>query len=405
MTEEHRPARVETLQSEERLRLLIESVKDYAIFTLDTGGCIMSWNEGARRIKGYEAEEIIGSPLSRLYPPEDVAARKPQRQLERAVTDERVEDEGWRIRKDGSRFWANVVITALVDPGTGKLRGFGKVTRDLTERKHAEERLRQSEEQFRLLVEQVEEYAIFMLDATGHVATWNSGAQKAKGYTVEEIVGEHFERFYTPEDRNRGKPARLLAEAVEKGHARDQGLRVRKDNTTFHADVLITAVHDSEGKLRGFSKVTRDITEQIRAREIEAAKLAAEKASQAKDDFLAVLSHELRTPLTPVISGANFLTENIDTVTREELVEELASIRRNALLEAQLIDDLLDLTRITRNKIELHCEVVDAHAAVRDAFDILQQDIAAKKLVVTSDLVAEEHWTFADPTRLRQVFC
>ncbi len=404
MSEGERSQHVEKHGGEERLRLLVESVKDYAIFTLDPEGYIQSWNEGARRIQGYEAPEIIGSHFSRFYLPEDVAAKKPEGQLERAVADGRVEDEGWRVRKDGTRFWANVVITTLFDPDTGELRGFGEVTRDLTERKRAEERLRQSEEQFRLLVEQVEGYAIFMLDATGHVATWNSGAEKAKGYTVEEIVGEHFERFYTAQDRASGRPARLLREAAEKGHVRDQGLRMRKDGATFHADVLITAVHDSLGNLRGFSKVTRDISDQIRTREMEAAKLAAEKANQAKDDFLAVLSHELRTPLTPVIAGATYLIENSATVTREELTEELASIRRNALLEAQLIDDLLDLTRISRGKVELHFEGLDVHNAIRDAVDILQEDIVAKELVVTSDLAAEVHWSWADPTRLRQVF-
>ena len=389
--------------SETRFRLLVDSVKDYAIITLNPQGYIESWNEGARRIKGYKPEEIIGSHFSRCYPPEDIAAKKPERELERAVAEGRAEDEGWRIREDGSRFWANVVITALFDPQTHELRGFGKVTRDLTEQRNSEERLRQNEEQFRLLVEEVEEYAIFMLDATGRVATWNSGAQKTKGYTVEEIIGQHFERFYTPEDRASGKPARLLAVAREKGRVRDQGLRVRKDGTTFHADVLITAVHDPEGKLRGFSKVTRDITDQIRTREIEAAKLAAEEANKAKDAFLAVLSHELRTPLTPVIAAVNYLVENSESVSREEMVEELAAIRRNALLEARLIDDLLDLTRISRGKVELHFEVVDVHEAIADALSILQEDVLTKELIVTSDLAAREHWTWADPTRLRQV--
>ncbi len=404
MTHDHRSAPPEGRKSEERFRLLVESVKDYGIFTLDTQGYITSWNEGARRIKGYEAHEIIGSHFSRFYPAEDIAAGKPAWELERAVSEGRVEDEGWRLRKDGSRFWADVVITALFDPETGELRGFGKVTRDLTERKQAEERLRQSEEQFRLLVERVEEYAIFMLDPAGHVATWNSGAEKAKGYSVEEIVGEYFGRFYTPEDRANGKPERMLAEAQRKGHVRDQGLRVRKDGTTFHADVLITAVHDATGRLRGFSKVTRDITDQIRSREAEAAKAAAERANQAKDDFLAVLSHELRTPLTPVIVGATFLAENAAELSREELREEVAAIRRNALLEAQLIDDLLDLTRISRGKIELRLEAVDVHAALQDTVMILRGEITGKELSIISCFAAREHWVWADPTRIRQVF-
>lgn len=407
MTEQQRPAPPhsgEWPKSEERFRLLVESVKDYGIFMLDPAGYIVSWNSGAEHLKGCTAAEAIGTHFSRFYPPEEIAAGKPQRELELAVAGGRVEDEGWRVRKDGTRFWADVVITALYDPASGELQGFGKVTRDLTERKRGEERLRRSEEQFRLLVESVEEYAIFMLDPTGHVATWNSGAEKSKGYAVEEIVGEHFERFYTPADREDGRPARLLEQARTKGQVRDQGLRVRKDGSTFHADVLITAIHGPGGKLVGFSKVTRDITDVLRQRELEAAREVAERANKAKDDFLAVLSHELRTPLTPVLAAASYLQENFAALTPEEVLTELDTIRRNALLEAQLIDDLLDLTRITRNKVDLRFEALDLHGVLRDALAILKEDIAGKELRVETMLNARSHWVWADPTRIRQVF-
>src|SRR5689334_20310553 len=158
-------------------RLLVESVSDYAIFALNPGGYVRTWNEGAARLKGYNHAEILGRHFSAFYPPEDVAAGKPNRLLETAARLGRVEDEGWRVRKDGSRFWANVVITALHDE-LGRLVGYAKVTRDLTERRLAEEALRESEERFRLIVEGVKDYAIFMLDPTGHVSTWNEGARR-----------------------------------------------------------------------------------------------------------------------------------------------------------------------------------------------------------------------------------
>jgi PAS domain S-box-containing protein len=293
-----RPKKPALNGASEQFRLIVESVRDYAIFMLDTEGRIVTWNIGAERIKGYPANEIIGRHFSEFYTAEDVAAGKPQRELELAKQDGRVESEGWRRRKDGSRFWASAVMTALHD-NTGKLVGYVKVTRDLTDRKMAEERLRQSEEQFRRLVDGVEEYAIYMLDPSGRVTTWNSGAEKIKRYRANEIIGKSFVCFYTPEDVAAGRPQHNLQMARKHGHIRDQGLRVRKDGSVFQAEVVITAVSDDEGNLRGFSKVTRDITEQVRSREMEAAKIAAEKASQAKDDFLAALSHELRTPLTP----------------------------------------------------------------------------------------------------------
>ncbi|MEU7894337.1 PAS domain S-box protein [Nonomuraea sp. NPDC049152] len=242
------------------LQLLVQSVVDYAIFMLDPSGRIISWNAGARRIKGYTAEEVIGSHFSIFYPPEDVASGKPDRELETAIAEGRLEDEGWRVRKDGSRFWANVVITALFD-ASGRLRGFGKVTRDMTERRVVDQALRESEERFRLLVQSVVDYAIFMLDPSGRIISWNAGARRIKGYTAEEVIGSHFSIFYPPEDVASGKPDRELETAIAEGRLEDEGWRVRKDGSRFWANVVITALFDASGRLRGFGKVTRDMTE------------------------------------------------------------------------------------------------------------------------------------------------
>ncbi|MFC7718750.1 sensor histidine kinase [Nonomuraea recticatena] len=242
------------------LHLLVQSVVDYSIFMLDPDGHIVSWNEGAQRINGYTAKEIIGSHFSVFFPPEDVASGKPEWELMTATTEGRVEDEGWRVRKDGTRYWANVIITPFFDE-TGQLRGFGKVTRDRTQHRMAEHALRESEERFRLLVQSVVDYAIFMLDTEGHIVSWNAGAQRIKGYRADEIVGSHFSVFYPPEDVASGKPDRELEIAVVEGRLEDEGWRVRKDGTRFWANVIITALFDETGRLRGFGKVTRDLTE------------------------------------------------------------------------------------------------------------------------------------------------
>ncbi|MEV5719195.1 PAS domain S-box protein [Amycolatopsis mediterranei] len=249
---------------DDRFRLLVQGVLDYGIFMLDTGGRISTWNAGAERIKGYTAAEIVGKHFSVLYPAEDVAAGKPARALEVAAAQGRLEDEGWRLRKDGTRFWANVVITALFDE-RGRLRGFGKVTRDVTERRTAELALRESEERFRLLVQSVQDYGIFMLDTGGHISSWNAGAQRIKGYAAEEIIGKHFSVFYPADDVAAGKPARELEIAVAEGRLEDEGWRLRKDGTRFWANVVITALFDEQGRLHGFGKVTRDMTERRNA--------------------------------------------------------------------------------------------------------------------------------------------
>src|SRR6184192_4978709 len=261
----------------------------------------------------------------------------------------------------------------------------------------------QTEEQFHMLVDSVEEYAIYMLDPTGKVMTWNSGAQKIKQYSAEEIIGKNFACFYTAEDVAAEKPQRNLREAARSGHIRDQGPRVRKDGSTFPAEVVLTALRDIAGKVRGFSKVTRDITDQIRSREVEAAKIAAERASKAKDDFLAALSHELRTPLTPALAAATYLADNADKFP-SEFVEDVDIIKRNVQLQARLIDDLLDLTRVTRGKLELHFERVDAHALIPKTIDIAKADIEKKKLNVSVRLDAKEYHIWADAVRIQQVF-
>ena len=263
--------------------------------------------------------------------------------------------------------------------------------------------LHDTAEQFHILVDSVEEYAIYLLDPNGNVITWNTGAEKIKGYSAEEIVGKNFASFYTADDVAAGKPQRNLREATRRGYIRDQGLRVRKDGSTFEAEVVITALHDETGKLRGFSKVTRDITDQIRSREFEAETIAAQKAGKAKDDFLAALSHELRTPLTPALAAATYLQENAEKLP-PEFVEDIEIIKRNVQLQARLIDDLLDLTRIDRGKLHLELEDCNAHTIIQNALETAHSAIAAKQLLVSTQLEAKEYHILADCIRLQQVF-
>jgi PAS domain S-box-containing protein len=279
-------------QREEPFRLFVESVQDYAIFMLDPEGRIVTWNAGAERAKGYKASEIIGRHFSSFYSAEDVRAGRPQRLLDLALKEGRVEDEGWRVRKDGSQFWANVTITAVRD-AAGKLIGFGKVTRDLTEHRRADVALRHSEERSRLFIEAVQDYAIFMLDPEGSVITWNAGAERIKGYKASEIVGQHFSRFYPEEDVRGGKPAWELEVAGREGRFEDEGWRLRKDGSRFWANVIITAIRDSAGILLGFSKVTRDSTERMLAQ--KSLEESRRKLEESERSLRELSLHLLRT--------------------------------------------------------------------------------------------------------------
>jgi PAS domain S-box-containing protein len=254
-----------TLTAEGRYKLLLEGISDYAIYLLSPQGIVTSWNLGAQRFKGYAASEIIGRHFSQFYTAEDREAHLPARALDTALRDGKFENEGWRVRKDGSRFWAYVVIDPI-HTAEGELIGFVKITRDLTERRAAEESLQASQEQFRRLVEGVTDYAIYMLSPSGQISSWNTGAQRIKGYAAEEVVGSHFSRFYTPPDQAAGEPARALAIAASEGRYEKEGQRVRKDGTIFWANVVIDALRAPDGTVLGFAKITRDITAQRESR-------------------------------------------------------------------------------------------------------------------------------------------
>ncbi|QRO00168.1 PAS domain S-box protein [Archangium violaceum] len=358
-------------QSEERFRLLVSSIKDYAIFMLDPGGRVQSWNPGAQRLKGYRAEEILGQSLSRFYREEDVAQGKPWDLLHQATEHGRVEDEGWRVRKDGTLFWANVVITAVRDE-EGKLRGFAKVTRDLTERRKGEELIRRGEERFRLLVSNVKDYAIFMLDPEGRVVTWNNGAARLKGYSAKEIVGEHFSRFYPPEELAKNKPALELEIAIREGRFEDEGWRLRKDGTLFWASVIITPMYDPTGTLLGFSKVTRDLTERKRMEEERLRLAQVQEAVRLRDEFLSIAAHELKTPLTALQLQLQSL-KNLVASLEPKIATKLGRALRSTVRLSDLVETLLDVSRISTGRLTLHPERFDLVAAVKDVAERLRE--------------------------------
>ena len=397
-------------------KLLVESIRDYAIFMLDDKGHVMTWNPGAERFKGYRAEEIIGKHFSIFYPEDAKQKRWPQHELEVATARGVFEDEGWRVRKDGTLFWANVVITALRDKD-GKLLGFAKITRDLTLRRAHEEQLRRSEERFRLLVENVPEYAIFMLDPNGRISTWNSGAQRLKGYTAEEIIGKHFSIFYPQDEKESGWTDHELQVAAEEGRFVDTGWRVRKDGTNFWAHVIITALRDDTGRLIGYAKLTRDMTEakrmeamqvasQQREEILEAersARMAAQRATRSKDEFLATLSHELRTPLSAILGWTQVLLRADSTKAPEAQRQAIEVIDRNARAQAQLIDDLLDLSRIMTGKLRLDLHQISFTKIVEAAVDSVRPAAEAKGIRLKAILGASQDIVNADSGRLQQV--
>jgi PAS domain S-box-containing protein len=385
---------------EDGFRLLVESVKDYAIFKLDTAGRIATWNLGAERIKGYKADEIIGKHFSIFYPPEDVAAGKTERELSIVTREGRFEEEGWRVRKDGSRMWASVTITALRN-SHGDLVGFAKVTRDLTDRRIAEEETRR----FRVLVESVKDYAIFMLDTTGHVTTWNLGAERIKGYKASEIIGKHFSIFYPPEEIAAGKTERELEIATREGRFEEEGWRIRKDGSRMWANVTITALRNPEGELIGFAKVTRDLTERRQADENLRA-LAAEKAALAEktkiqefqERFLAILGHDLRNPLASINIGAGVLRQRLNDPVALRITNRM---RESSLRMSRMIEQILDLTRARlAGGLELNPRPLDLRDTIARVVEELHVAHPSRSVTVTSPPLAGT-W---DKDRLEQVF-
>lgn len=363
-----------------RFRLLIDAVVDYAIYMIDPDGVITSWNAGARRFKGYEEAEILGQHFSRFYTEEDRFKGMPQRALDTAAREGRFEGEGWRVRKDGTRFWCHVVIDPIHDPN-GRLLGFAKITRDLTERKMAEEVLKQSEQQFRLLVQSVTDYAIYMLDPDGRVSNWNAGAQHIKGYLPEEVIGEHFSMFYTPEDRDAGEPLRTLSIAVNEGRFENKGWRVRKDGTRFMAHVVVDPIWGDTGTLLGFAKITRDITEATLAQQtLEKTREALFQAQkmQAIGQLSGGIAHDFNNLLTVILGNLEIVRKRVDGDLK--LTRLLDNATQGAMRGVSLTQRMLAFAR----RQELKTEAVEIPELVDGITSLLRSSLGPSVLLETA---------------------
>ena len=378
-----------------RFEVLVNAVTDYAIYMLDPQGYVATWNAGARRFKGYEAEEIIGEHYSRFFTDEDRAARLPWKALEIAAREGRFEAEGWRVRKDGKRFWANAVLDPIRDE-QGELIGFAKITRDISDKKEAERQLFESEQRFRMLVQGVRDYAIYMLDTQGRVTNWNTGAANIKGYSEAEIVGQHFSRFYTPEDQARGEPERALETAVREGKYENEAWRVRKDGTRFWASVVLDPIYDRHGELVGFAKVTRDITERRQANlELEEARaaLAQSQKLQALGELTGGIAHDFNNLMTVIRGSADLLRRvNLDEEKRERYLQAIIETADRA---ADLTSQLLAFSR----RQALRPEVIDINVRLDALGEVLSRTLDGQ-VTVELDL-APDLWPIeVDATQL-----
>jgi PAS domain S-box-containing protein len=397
--------------SEERYHKMVQEVQEYAIILMDRQGIIQNWNKGAQAIKQYTESEAVGRHFSMFYLPDDVAANLPGKLMQQAVDHGRAVHEGWRRRKDGTRFWGSITLTALHDDNN-VVTGFSKVTRDLTERKAAEdqlkafteelqhrnEALRKSEERYHKMISEVQDYAIILLNENGDIENWNIGAEKIKGYTAAEIVGKNFEVFYTAADRERRLPRQLLNEAVMNGKAIHEGWRLRKDGSRFWGSIVITVLHGTDGRIMGFSKVTRDLTERKLAEEKNAAYLIRLEAQNKElEQFAYVASHDLQEPLRKIQVFTGVIAKSLpdDELARQYLAKVNASANRMS----QLIKSVLNYSRLSRDAEPLMITDFDAILAnVLSDYELLIQEKNAQ--IITQPLPAIP----AVPLQINQLF-
>lgn len=376
---------------ESLLKFLIQGVKDYAIFALDPDGHVATWNMGAQRINGYRAEEIAGKHFSTFYTQEARERQHPQFELRTALSDGSYEEEGWRVRKDGTLFWANVIITTLYDDD-GKHIGFASVTRDLSERKAALQSNHEStiavfaaEDAFNSMVAAVKDYAIFVLDPVGNVRTWNTGAERIKGYTAEEIIGKHFSIFYTESAKAINHPRFELDEARTNGSYEEQGWRIRKDGSQFWASVTITRMTGANGITSGFLKVTRDLTEyKLNESALETARDEAILANDMKSRFVANVTHEIRTPLSGIVGLSQLITEDEH---ENEKTREIGSRIFDASKQLlAILNDLLDFSRLEAGKVAVEHKPYDLRAVLDEIVGLLSPQSEKKCIALTANI-------------------
>jgi PAS domain S-box-containing protein len=374
-------------KNEELYRLLVEGVRDYSIFMLDAEGVIITWNEGGKQLTGYTADEVIGRHFSMFYTPADREVSKDISELRTARETAKYEEEGWRVKKNGSVYWAHIILTSVFN-AQNKLIGYSKVVRDLTERRKHEQALMLSEERYRLLVEQVADYGIFMMDEKGRIISWNAGAKNIKGYTEKEIIGKYFSIFYPEEDIILGKPAMELKIAREVGKYEEEGWRVKKDGTKFWANVVITAVYDNEDVLIGFSKVTRDLTERQKsekalrdsyqsyrelANQLTTTNQELSYANQELEQFTSIVSHDLQEPIRTIKSFLQLIQIKLNDHQASDLSTYISKSINAANRMRELIQNLLHYSQLSKG--EMVEETVDVDELIQQALQNLKTSI------------------------------
>lgn len=393
-------------ENNEHFHLLVESVQDYGIFMLDTGGRVVSWNAGAQRIKGYHADEIIGEHFSRFYSPEDIQHGKPQQELQMAAEQGHIEAEGWRMRQDGSRFWASVALTSIRSE-TGEPRAFANITRDITQLKHTQEELRERERRLQAVLDNTA-ISVYIKDVDGRYMFVSRGFEQAYGRTRSELLG------HTDYDLTSSQFAASFRAHDQRILALSEPIVVEEDVKT-HDGTLVTylsskfPLRNADGMAYAVCGISTNITDRKKAeQEIalllekeQAARAEAEAASRAKDEFLSVLSHELRTPLTSVLGWISLLRTN--RLDAETAAQALETIERNAHVQVNLVEDLLDVSRIISGKLSVELHPLNPATVIEAAANAIRPTAENKDIRLELELGQSPISVLGDANRLQQV--